>query len=362
MTLFKKPASPAKLKMGIFGGTGSGKTYTASRIIAGLWKLLNDTFKTKKPIYMVDTETGSDYLKEFFKAHKIPFEIAKTRAFPDLLEAVRIAEKEAAGLIIDSETHIWQNFTEGYLKKTNQKFIQLWDWKPLKQEWGVYNDLYKNSDLHIIKCGREANIYETTEEVQGGRTKKVANKVGAKFSSESEAGYEPSLLIQMEKLYKGDSGNGIYVRQAHVVKDRFDIIDSKEFVNPKFEDFLPHISMLDLSGSQDPIDTSRNSEGVFNFEGDGELAKRARRRALLCAEMAGLLNKYVPGTSKEEKQAKARIVEKLFGVYSWDSVTDDWNKVKLERIEEVMSQDGDAPSMIEKELILATEGAQDGGK
>lgn len=353
MTLFKEAVSTqAKAKIGIYGGTGSGKTFTAALIAIGLYKHI----KAKKPVFFLDTETGSDFVLPMFKKEGIKLQTAKTRAFPDLLEGVRQAEREGSILLADSITHFWDDFIKGYLKKTGQKFVEIWDWKPLKQTWQEFTDLFVNSDVHFIMCGRAASVYETAEEVKDGKVKKTAVKVGTKMRTESEGGYEPSLLLEMEKVFEGDEGNGKYLRVCHVVKDRFNIIDSKDFKNPTFENFLPHINLLNLSGTQLGIDTARTSEGVFDGFGNSDRDRRVKRRAILCEELTGLLLHYVPGQGAKEKDVRQEIVFKRLGTRSWKAVEEDWTAVPLEKLEELMKpMPNGGPSQFEKDCIMEAE-------
>lgn len=362
MSLFKKmDSTQAKLKMGLYSGTGAGKTFTAAEVAIGLIKYLRSINSplAKKPVYFYDTETGSDFVKAKFTKEGIELYQLKSRSFSDLLVGIREAEKEGALLIIDSITHVWEDFKKAYLKKVRQPFIQLWDWAKLKETWMEFTDLYVNSDLHIILCGREAAIYEQTEEVRGGETKKVAVKVGAKMKSESEQGYEPSLLVQMEKVYLNDgTSDGNYVRRAHVVKDRFDVIDSKDFDNPTFESFLPHIKLLNLTAQQMGVDTTRTSGDVFgDLTGDNGRTQRARRRAILCEEITGLLVSYFPTTNAADKKAKTEIVFKMLGTRSWKAVEEDWTAIPLEKLESLMKkpEDNNGPCPLEAECVHQTE-------
>lgn len=353
MSLFQKAdgAGAAKLKCGIYGGTGSGKTFTASLIAIGLHKMI----AAKKPVAFIDTETGSDYVVPQFKKAGVPLVVLKSRSFPDLLAATAEAEREASIMITDSITHIWDDFQRAYLTKTRQKFIEIWDWKPLKQEWQRWTDAFVNSDLHMIMCGRAAAIYETTEEIKDGKTRKVANKVGTKMRTESEGGYEPSLLLEMEKVYEGDEGNGTYTRVCHVVKDRFDLIDSKDFKNPVFENFLPHINMLNLAGVQLGVDVSRNSQSVFDDFGNTDRQNRARRRGILVEELEGMLMHYFPGSTAKEKDLRQEIVFKRLNTRSWKAVEEDWVIVPLEKLEALMASKEGAPSLFEQDCITEAE-------
>lgn len=353
MGLFKPAGNgQAKLKMGLFGDNASGKTHTASLTAIGLREMI----KSKKPVYFFDTETGSDFVnKSIFKPAKVPLEVVKSRSFPDLLEATKEAEKNASIFMIDSITHVWKNFTEGYLKKSNQKFIQLWDWSVLKKEWAAFTELFINSDLHIILMGRQSSIFETSEEVRGGKTVKVSEKIGAKMNAESDMGYEPSLLVQMERDFVGDEANGMFVRKANIVKDRFNIIDGKVFTNPTFKDFLPHVELLDLEGTQIGIDTSRNSESVFNDMGEGQRDIRLREREIAVDLVKSCLSHFFPSTKEEDKKVKMDLLLQMFGTRSWVQVEKDWSVVRLERLIEVTKSENGIPSLLEQECIKITE-------
>ena len=104
MSIFKTgELEMAYLKMGLYGGAGSGKTFTASDIAIGLHKFV----KAKKPIYFIDTETGSDFVLDKFEKAKIKLQVAKSRAFMDLVAGVDEAEKDGSIILIDSITHFW---------------------------------------------------------------------------------------------------------------------------------------------------------------------------------------------------------------------------------------------------------------
>jgi hypothetical protein len=316
MKLLKEAVNDAAfLKAGIFGFQGAGKTFTASQIAIGLHKYIKST----KPIAFVDTETGSSYVKPHFDKAGIKLVAAKTRAFQDLLSIMPEAENSCDILIIDSISHIWREFVTAYKIQKKRSFIMIQDWGALKENWQKYTDRYINSRLHIIMCGRAGNVFADVEDDDdsSAKTKWKAVKVGTKMSAETETGYEPSLLLEMTKVFDDTKGKGAsYLRRCHVVKDRFDIIDSKDFDDPKFEDFLPHISRLNLGGEQVGIDETRTSAGLFE-NGDLESQKLRKRRDIALEELDGILIKLgLRGTSAESKKNLVLTLEKIFGTSS----------------------------------------------
>lgn len=193
MSIFHEArAQSAFLKMGIFGEAGSGKTFTSTRVAIGLYHLI----KSDKPVFFMDTETGSDFVSDRFGAEMINLQVAKTRAFTELLKAFDEIPSGSI-LVIDSITHYWNELIESYLKRNNKTRLTLKDWQPLKATWREYSDRFVNSTLHIIVAGRSADKWDEVEDEDGA---KELRKVGTKMRVETEFGYEPSLLVEMEMI------------------------------------------------------------------------------------------------------------------------------------------------------------------
>ena len=318
MSIFaKQESTQAYLKAGLLGFAGSGKTYTATDIAIGLIRHLKAGALPEgdRPIFFLDTETGSDYVAGRIREAGVEIFTAKTRAFKDLIPAVKEAEKSAGVMIIDSITHFWREFTEAYAKRKNRTRLQFDDWSYLKQEWGKFTDAYINSAAHIILCGRAGYEYDYFEDESG---KKQLEKTGIKMKAETEMGYEPSLLILMEREMDMESKQ-VY-RAGHVLKERFGLIDGKSFRNPTFENFMPHITSLNLGGQQLGIDTSRNSEEMIE-EGQDSWPQEKRRREIWCEEIKGLMIKHgLDGASNEVKKRRMELLQGIFGTMSWTAV------------------------------------------
>ena len=123
--IFKKAEiTQAYLKAGVMGFAGSGKTFTASHIAIGLVQRMRELGLNgaENPVMFLDTETGSDWVKYIFDVNGIELFTAKTRAFIDLVPAVKEAENSGSVLIIDSISHFWRELTESYADKKKRKY------------------------------------------------------------------------------------------------------------------------------------------------------------------------------------------------------------------------------------------------
>ena len=310
----------AFLKMGIYGGEGSGKTYTASGIAIGL----HEYIKSKKSIAFLDTETGSDFLLPKFKEAKIDLVRAKTTSFADLLTVMKEAEESVDILLIDSVTHLWNDLLDSYLTKNKLTFMALKHWGPVKKMWREFSMPFVNSSLHIILCGRSADKWEDVEDESGA---KELTKVGTKMKTEGEMSYEPSLLVEMEQVNERSGKGGGWIHRAWVKKDRFGIINGQCFENPTFEDFLPHISRLGLGGEHKGTIRNDHTEDLFDDDNRGE--KAYRRRKILLDEIAEEIKSKYPGQSTEDKKGRQELMMELFNTKSWMKVEEVKDEAQL---------------------------------
>lgn len=324
MALFQKAVSTsAYLKGGFLGFAGSGKTRTATDVAIGLMLHLREKGlkEGQRPIYFLDTETGSDYIEHRVREAEIELYTAKTRAYADLLRAVDEAEQNGGFLIADSITHFWREFCETYQRRRNRKFLEFQDWNYLKQEWGRFTDRFINSACHIIICGRAGFDYDNEKDEETGKKELV--KTGVKMKTEAETGYEPSLLVYMER--HEDIRTHVVTRVGHVLKDRFDVLDGKALCDeekrgPTFEQFLPHIQRLNLGGAHLGVDTSRTSDELIVDDGKTRWAHEREQKAICIDEIREEIAKMVPGQGAADKKEKADILEEAFGTRSWAKV------------------------------------------
>ena len=320
MTLFK-PAetTSAFLKMGFMGFAGSGKTYTASSTAVGLICHMRELSlpAANKPLFFLDTEKGSDWVARKIKEAGVELYTAKTRAFADLVAAVDEAERNASILLVDSITHFWVELCQAYCTKKARDLrlasyrLQFQDWAFLKAEWRKFTDRFVNSSLHIILCGRAGYEYDYFED---DNKKKQLEKTDIKMKAEGEMGYEPDLLVLMERDTDVHTKEVSHV--ATVMKDRSTELDGKKFVNPGFADFLAHVRLLNLGGRQLGIDTSRTSEHLIATD---KKDWNPVQRRIVVDEIQTLLVLHVPGLAAADKKRKAELIRKHFNA-SWTEI------------------------------------------
>jgi AAA domain len=325
MGLFK-PAeiSTAKLKMALMGFQGSGKTYTATGVAIGLVQMMQKLGlpEGSKPIAFGDTEKGSRWVMPQVQKAGLQMVVAKTRAFSDLLTLVDEAEASASVLLVDSLTHFWTELCDTYSQKKAAQYklqsyrLQFQDWAFLKAEWRKFTDRFVNSNVHVVICGRAGYEYNMGEDEETG--KKQLEKTGIKFKAEGEMGYEPDLLVLMERVMDVRTKTDQHI--AHVVKDRSTLLDGKEIADPTFESFLPHINMLNLVAGKMHldvgVDTSRTSAALVPTS-DTPRDRTSIQRNIVIDEINDLLLRHdASGTSAADKKKRSDLLQKHFGTVS----------------------------------------------
>lgn len=322
------------LKAGLLGFPKSGKSYTATMLAIAVKKFFN----LNGQIAMFDTEAGSLYLAPLVEKLTGQKLLAiRKRSVKDLIAWGQACIDGGVSVgIVDSVTHPWRELCDSYLKQKNeqrskarkspQDKLQFQDWGPIKERWAIWSDFYLNSALHLIICGRAGFDYDFVENDDG---KDELRKTGVKMKTESEFGFEPSLLIEMSRNQSLSDKAHRITREATVLGDRFGIIDSKvcEFrslndpvaeLDAVLDFFRPHLELLS-PGSHAPVDTASRTE--FDMvDGDDRSSWERRQRTILCEEVQGELTRVWPGQTAKEKAAKLEAVEKHFNTRSWTAV------------------------------------------
>lgn len=304
------------------GFAGAGKTYTAAQVAVGLHKRIG----SKKPVIIFDTEMASKFLKPLFDAAGIQVLVKESRSLADLKTTMQKCHQGLSDvLLIDSISHIWENFLEAYKQaptkygKAAKTRLEFQDWGIIKPAWkSEFSDPFVRDPYHIIMTGRAGYEYENEKNEETG--KREIFKSGVKMKVEGETAYEPDLLVLMERLQEMEGGElKKVIRRAVIVKDRSTILDGKAIENPTFESFAPCIDVI-LS---DPQKRSTLAEADASALMQMEEDKRewTRRRDIAIEKVEGYFTKVWPGQSAEVKAQRVKASEFAFGTPSWTAIT-----------------------------------------
>ncbi len=297
------------------GFAGSGKTYTAALVALGLHQMIG----SKKPIVIFDTEKASKFLKTLFADHKIDVLVRESRSMADLALTMKKLREEGTSdiLLIDSISHVWEDFMESYKRKVNRQSLQFQDWGIIKPTWKKqFSDPFVTDPYHIVMTGRAGYEYDYEKNEDTG--KKELHKTGIKMKVEGETAYEPDMLVLMER-YEEILGKDKKVwREATIIKDRSAVLDGKTIQNPKFEDFEPTVKVMLANGAKPVTQAEADSAALFRTEEEKMEWVREKKKAL--EEIEGYLVSIWPSTSAKEKQMKSEAIYRAFGTRSWTAV------------------------------------------
>lgn len=309
------------LKMALEGFAGDGKTYTAVETAIGIHKLIAST----KPIALFDTERALKALKWRFDEANIESVIEdEERSLMSLNQSIKWCEDGNADiLIIDSITHVWEEFLRAYMNRPDRNGnplkrnrLEFQDWGVLKPQWKeLFSTPFVMAKCHIIFTGRAG--YEYTDEKNAETGKREIFKSGIKMKAETETAFEPDILVLMQKVTDLISDKKTIYREAMIVKDRTTQIDGKIFKNPTFDNFYPAIKVL-LDGTLREVHGATIPDTFEEFE--TRFSEMGKEKERMVAEMEGCFQLMGLGTGAADKQVKAWTLSQVFGVNSIEMV------------------------------------------
>lgn len=316
------------LKLALEGFAGDGKTYTAVEIARGVHKLIG----SGKPIALFDTERALKALKWKFDEDGIEAVIQdEERSLSALNQAIRWCEEGNADiLIIDSITHVWEEFLRAYMNRPDKNGnplkrtrLEFQDWGVLKPQWKeLFSTPFVMAKCHIIFTGRAG--YEYTDEKNEETGKREIFKSGIKMKAETETAFEPDILVLMQKVTDLISDKKSIHREAMVVKDRTTQIDGKTFKNPTFDDFYPAIKVL-LDGTLREVHGATIPDTFEEFE--SRFGEQAREREAMIAEIKSSFELMGLGTGAADKQVAAWTLSQVYKVNSLEMVARKGNAI-----------------------------------
>jgi hypothetical protein len=324
------------LKLALEGFAGDGKTFTATEIAIGIHKLINST----KPIALFDTERALKALKWKFDENGIESVIEdEERSLKALNESIKWCEAGNADiLIIDSITHVWEEFLKAYMNRPDRNGnplkrsrLEFQDWGVLKPQWKeMFSTPFVMAKCHIIFTGRAG--YEYSDEKNEETGKREIHKSGIKMKAETETAFEPDILVLMQKVTDLISEKKTIYREAMVVKDRTTQIDGKTFKNPTFNDFYPAVKVL-LDGTLREVHGAKMPDTFEEFE--TRFGQMLKDREVMIAEIEACFQLMGLGTGAKDKQFKAWTLNNIFTVNSIEMVEKRSNPIIKDGLEKI---------------------------
>ena len=210
MKLQKAKRHQVKLRLGLSGASGFGKSYSALLLAFGI---TNDWSK----IAIIDTENGSASLYSHLGDYNV-LSLTDPYSPERYIEAIQTCENDSVEvIIIDSITHEW-NGKGGCLQIHEQLGGRFQDWAKLSPRHQAFIDAILKSKCHIITTTRRKVDY-SLDTSQNGRAKVV--KHGTKEITRE--GFEYELTVNFELI------NDKHLAKAS--KDRTGLFTNKpEFV------------------------------------------------------------------------------------------------------------------------------------
>jgi len=211
MTIELKQAQrkQVKLRVGVSGPAGSGKTYSSLLLARGMASAWNK-------IAVIDTENGSGELYSHLGDYKT-IDLKEPFTPERYIEAIRVCEKAGMEVIIlDSASHEWDG-PGGCLSIVDSLGGAYTSWGKVTPRHNAFIQAILKANMHVITATRRKQDYEMTKDNNG---KVKVEKMGLKEVQRDGFEYELTLAFEIDTRHN-----------AKASKDRTGLfMDKPEFV------------------------------------------------------------------------------------------------------------------------------------
>lgn len=335
---FLQPASSTRAftTVACFGGPGSGKTVSLAMLAIAVSRALHNS----APVAMFDPENASPFVAKMFEVEGVPLLVGHGRSFVEMREGLAEAVSVGACIyFIDNISAVFAELVEAQkfkldLHGRNLPYPQR---EELKRHWEGWNREVEAAPLHGFFGGRLAFDWGDDVDAAGDPTHV---KLGTKLRGDSDAGYEPNLLIEMEAIQQfardkiTKSRKGVIRHAMRITKDRcltlnglsFSFPDVNAYTPGAFEHvwkaLQPHFAELSAQseGAGVPAPARSSAELFSKPAGESVWAERLRRIALAVEDFKATSEILWPGSSEKQKACRAAALEAVYKVRSWTAV------------------------------------------
>lgn len=238
MAFVKAARRQKKLRLGIAGPPGAGKTLTALRFAMALARMDGGTGR----VAVIDTEnkSASLYANDQYDGGKLIFDVD---TLDDYAPTTYTAAIKEAGrqrydvVVVDSWTHAWSgeggalDIKDRASAKGGNQFTA---WKDVTPLHNAMVEALLQSPCHVIVTMRTKIEYELVQEERNGRMVTVPRKIGLKVIQREGAEYEFDIFGDME----ADT------HLLKISKTRCSVIDGRSCIKPGAAFLLPVIDWL----------------------------------------------------------------------------------------------------------------------
>lgn len=324
----------------LFGPGGSGKSLTAFLIALGN-SIERQNFAG---IAFVDPEDVSDFFIAACRAEGVPLFTMKGRTFIEMREALPEAKALGCGsFLVDHVDGIHRELVEAQKDALDLRGRKLpyQHREELIRVWEDWIQRVRDAKIDCLFNGRLAWNWGDDEDESGDPVKV---KLGTKMRGDSDADYEPDLLIEMELIerrvreQKSHAKRVENIHFAYVRKDRTSVLSGMQFqwkdlhggytkgdYKGVWKQFAPYFAAFKGSGPvSDQLGTERvirSSAELFQKpSGESRFAERAKRITIAVEEIQAAMSTIWPGSTNEDKRLKHIVLETIFKSRSWTAI------------------------------------------